>query len=82
MNLQNLKDTLTTIAGVVFAVCGAIMAISASGVVLPEWLTTTAVTAVAISGALIGYFTGKLPDGTKKTPEQVATALKIKEETK
>lgn len=71
---SNLKDTLSTIAGLVFAVASAILAATASGLVLPAWLTTACGVAVAISGALIGFLTGKAPSGKAKTEEQVVAS--------
>jgi len=72
MNSSNLKDTLSTIAGVLFAVCTGIVTASASGVTLPSGLVAAAGTLAAISGAVIGFLTGKAPNATSKTPEQVA----------
>jgi uncharacterized membrane protein YfcA len=69
--MNNLKDTITTVCGILFAVCGAIIGIQTQ-VALPEWIITVAVVVGAISAAVTMYLTGKNPDGTKKTPEQAA----------
>lgn len=72
--MENLKDKVSTICGVIFAVCTSIVATAASGViVLPTWLTATAGTLIAVSGGIIGILTGKNPNGSTKTTEQVVT---------
>lgn len=72
MNASNIKDTISTIAGIIFALASGLLTAAASGVTLPVWLVTAAGIAVALSGALIGFLTGKAPAGTKKTEDQVA----------
>jgi membrane protein DedA with SNARE-associated domain len=64
--MVNFKDQITNVCGIIFVVCGSISAVAASGVALPLWLTAGALTLAAISGAIIGYFTGKNPNGTQK----------------
>lgn len=72
MNLSsNIKDTLSTIFGILAAISGAIFAAAKSGVMLPSWATTAAVLVAAISVAGIGYLTGKTPAATAKTDTQV-----------
>jgi hypothetical protein len=72
--MENIKSTLTTIAGIMGAISVAIIGIASQGVVLPGWLNTTAVVLGGLSVAIIGFLTGKLPNGTAKTPEQIANA--------
>ena len=72
--MSNIKDTITNICGVVFVIAGAVAAVATAGVALPVWLTAGATTAAAVSAAIIGYFTGKAPNGTAKTPAQIAAA--------
>jgi hypothetical protein len=62
-NTSNLKDTVTTIAGIVATIGGSILA---SGVDLSTTVKSVLGIAVAVSLGLIGYFTGK-PNGTAKT---------------
>lgn len=61
--MTNLKDTLSTICGIVFAVCVALLAVPG----LPVIVTQIATGGVAVSGAIIGILTGKNPNGTTKT---------------
>ena len=70
--LSNFKDTITSICGLIVAIGGAILGISVGGViVLPVVATTIVGVLVAIATALIGYFTGKAPNGALKTDSQV-----------
>jgi len=69
--MKNLKDTVTTICGVIVAISGAIFTMTQSGVVLPSQLTTAATTAGAIAVAILAYFTGKNPDGSTKSAAQI-----------
>ena len=73
--MKNLKDTLTSIAGTVGFVGGLILSIAAAGVVLPAIVVTSAGVAVTASVAVIGYLTGKNPDGTTKTANQIQNQL-------
>lgn len=57
---QEFKDKLTNYCGLVLAVCGAIIAVATAGVALPAWLLTVATVLGSISGALIGWATGKV----------------------
>ena len=76
--MSNLKDTITSICGLIIAVGGSLLGIVASGaVVLPSVVTTILGVLVAVATALIGYFTGKAPDGTAKSVTQV-TAQNVK----
>jgi VIT1/CCC1 family predicted Fe2+/Mn2+ transporter len=68
MNNSNLKDTLSTICGVVLAICTTLLATLST---MPTWLKTTCGILIAISGAVIGVLTGKAPNGTTKTEVQV-----------
>ena len=70
---SNIKDKLTTIVGIVFAIAGSIAA-AATQVSLPSWLTAAAGTALAISGGVMAFLTGKNPDGTTKTTDQIVAA--------
>jgi hypothetical protein len=63
MTNLNIKDTISTICGVVFAICVALMAVPN----LPVIVTQIAAGGMAVSGAIIGILTGKNPNGTTKT---------------
>ena len=62
MNTLNIKDTISTICGIVFAICVALMAVPG----LPIIVTQIAAGGMAVSGAIIGVMTGKNPNGTTK----------------
>ena len=68
---SNLKDTLTTICGIVLAISGGLVTAHISGLVLPAWLVTASGVLATVSGAIIGWLTGKAPNATTKTPDQV-----------
>ena len=67
-NTSNLKDTVTTIAGIVATIGGSILA---AGVELSPTVKSVLGVAVAVSLGLIGYFTGKAPSGTVKSDNAV-----------
>lgn len=71
---SNIKDTITTILGIVFAISGSIVSASVSGgVLIPVWLMTIASISATISGTIIAILTGKNPNGTTKSEAQVVT---------
>lgn len=72
--MKNWKDSLTTILGIIAALCGAIITASQSGLTMPTWLITAAGGVTAVCIALIGWLTGKNPDLTSKTPGQIMKA--------
>ena len=76
--MSNLKDALGTIAGIMLAVGGVILALPAQGVVLPEWATIAGTVLLALGGAIMGILTGKNADGTKKSTQQIAKQLEDK----
>ena len=50
---------ISNYAGLVFAVSGALATAGTVGITLPEWLVTASILAATISGAVIGWLTGK-----------------------
>lgn len=76
--MKNLKDTVTTICGILIAVSGTVYTLTQAGIVLPTQVTTIATAVGIIAMAVLGYFTGKNPDGTKKTSDQIDAQLKSK----
>lgn len=54
-----MKDKVSNICGLIFAVCGAIAGAGAAGIHIPAELMTAAVLGASVSGAIIGYLTGK-----------------------
>lgn len=75
---SNLKDTLSTVFGLLAVVCGAIVSVATAGVALPAVVVTIATVGGAISVGIIGWLTGKTPSGDKKTPEQIVDGNKSK----
>ena len=70
--MGNLKDTITNICGIIIAIGGSILALVTVGtLVLPTVVNTVLVVLVTVATALIGYFTGKQPDGAIKTTAQI-----------
>jgi hypothetical protein len=65
MNTSNLKDTLTTI----FAIVGVLGGVALTIPILPSWIGGAL---VAASVGVIGVLSGKTPNGSTKTPLQVA----------
>jgi hypothetical protein len=68
--MENLKDTATTACGLIFVICTALLGVQTQ-VVLPKWVLTACIIGIAISGAITMWLTGKNPDGSKKSIEQV-----------
>ncbi len=68
---SNLKDTLTTITGILIALSGTVAILAKSGVAIPENINTLAISIGVIALGIQGYLTGKNPNGTTKTAEQV-----------
>jgi len=69
---SNIKDTLTSIAGACLLLSGAVLGASQYGIVLPSVVLGIAGSVATISGGVIAYLTGKNPDGSTKSPDQVA----------
>lgn len=70
--MNNLKDNLTTICGIIAAICSVLITTHIGGLNLPTWLITTCSVLSAISLAIIGFLTGKNPNGTTKTSVQIS----------
>ena len=79
--MKNLKSTLSTICGIIVVISGAILSLPQYGVEIPVTITAIAGTLSAISVGVIGYLTGKNPDGTPKTNDQVSQILIEKDAT-
>lgn len=66
-NASNLKDTLTTICGLVVAVGGSLLAVEGISANVKVILGI----AVSVSVGIIGFLTGKAPNGSIKTDSQL-----------
>lgn len=74
--MENLKDKITNIAGVLIAIGGVIVILEQSGVILPQWIITTGIVLASLGGAIVSYFTGKNPNGTVKADSIIEIANK------
>ena len=76
--MKNLKDLMTTIAGVLGAIGtigGTVIAVLVQQhFTVPPIVTAIAGVCVAVSAGILGYFGGKNSDGTTKTPEQLTSS--------
>ena len=68
--LANLKDVVSSICGFIFALGGAGVGLSTQ-VPLPKPVVIASYGMVAVSGAVVGFLTGKAPNGSAKTDAQV-----------
>ena len=71
MKASNIKDTISTICGILIILGGALATINAAALHLPVWVTALGGAMATIGTAVIGILTGKNPDGTTKTTDQV-----------
>ena len=69
--MKNLKDTLTTVFGILGAISGALLAASQSGITLPTIVITISTIVEAVSLAIIGWANGKNADMSTKTDTQI-----------
>jgi hypothetical protein len=68
----NYKDIISTICGIIIAICGAGTGlIWQLGVTLPSWVTPVAIALAGIAVIVLGFLQGKNPNLTSKTPRQV-----------
>jgi hypothetical protein len=74
--MKNLKDIATTICGLLIVVTGGIVVAAHANyiIVTPDVVNTCAIVGV-IAASVISYFTGKNPDGSRKSPEQIDKQL-------
>lgn len=75
MNLSNIKDIATTIAGWVGGIGLAIALLNAElakiGVTLPNIVVLIGGVCAAVSAVIIGILNGRNPNGSKKSVQQV-----------
>lgn len=76
--MHNLKDTVTTICGIIIALSGGIYAADQAGIILPPKIVSFSVLAGIIATSVLAYFSGKNPNGSTKSPEQIADQMKLK----
>lgn len=70
--MKNIKDTLTTICGIMIAASGTILTVDKTvpGFV-PEKISTIGAVMGVVALSVLGYLTGKNPDGSTKSVAQV-----------
>ncbi|MES2592386.1 MAG: hypothetical protein V4608_10905 [Bacteroidota bacterium] len=76
--MKNIKDTLTTIAGIVITISGTIVLAKETGLEVSEQAIIYSKVAGLIGVSVLGYFTGKNPDGSKKSEKQVINQIESK----
>lgn len=77
MNLDsNLKNTLSTVFGLLAVVCGAVVSVATAGVALPALVVTIATVGGAVSVGIIGWLTGKAANASNKTDQAVEASNK------
>jgi hypothetical protein len=70
--MKNLKDKVTNICAWITGVGGVIIGAHLSGqIMLPTWAVSILGTLIGIAVVATQILTGKAPDGTTKTPEQI-----------
>ena len=68
MKLTNIKDWLSTICGIIIAICGAGTGLVWQlGITLPAWVSPTAIALAGLATIVLGYLQGKTADGKTKT---------------
>jgi hypothetical protein len=73
MNTSNIKDWMTTLCGIIIAVCaGGTGFLYTIGITFPAWVYSIAVVLSALAVYVKANLVGKNPDGTTKTPTQVS----------
>ena len=72
MNLSNIKDTLTTIAGILGVIAATIVGVQSQGIAVPPIILAIGGVCGALSLGILGYFNGKNPNGTVKSQAQIS----------
>lgn len=68
--MKDLKETLSTIAALIAAICGFIIVLSQAGISMPTWLVIVCGAVPPFCTTVIGILTGRRHDGKKKTFEE------------
>jgi len=75
--MKNWKDTISTICGIIIAICGAGSGlIWGLGINFPAWVTPVALFLAGLAGLVLGILQGKNADGSTKTQSQLAAQKK------
>lgn len=72
--MSNPKDTITNVCSFILVLTGVVLALNQAGIAVPQWVNNTATVVAVLATSLIGYFTGKKPNGeTKSVADVIAT---------
>lgn len=72
--MKNLKDKATTVCGILALLCGGVITAQHAGVPIPPIVSAVAISVASVCGGVIAFLTGKNPDGSTKTSDQVDNA--------
>ena len=65
--MKDLKETLTTGAALIAAVCGFIIILSQAGIMMPSWLVIVCGSVPTFCTTIVGILTGRDKNGKRKT---------------
>jgi len=65
-DMKNFKDKVSNVCGLVVVIAGALLALPASGIVLPAAVITGATVGLTVAGSIVAWLTGKTMDGKPK----------------
>lgn len=68
--MKDLKETLSTIAALIAAICGFIIVLSQAGIQMPSWLVIVCGAVPTFCTTVIGILTGRDKYGKKKVIEE------------
>lgn len=69
--MNNLKDTLTTIIGLIGMICGVIVSLPGDPKIITPTVKAIAGTILGLTVGILGYLSGKNPNGTTKVIDPV-----------
>lgn len=70
--MNNIKDTITTVCGLIIAISGGIvLAAHTNMIAISIQIVNGCLLAGIIATSVLSYFSGKNPNGTTKTTEQI-----------
>lgn len=76
--MKDWKNTISNILGIVVVILGALVTASQTGLTMPTWVITICTAGIPVCVAIIAVLTGKNPDLSSKTENQLNNAEKLK----
>ena len=70
-NSSNLKDTMTNVAAALAGIGTLLAGLNVVALHLPVWVTAIGGALVGVAAVINGVYSGKNPDGSTKTTDQV-----------